>query len=195
MRRRVMTVAVGLTVLACGGEGAGTADSARAPDSSTATSAVADTGGAAPATATASMQDAAGRQLGTLTLTETAQGIALAGRLTGLAPGEHAIHLHTTGRCEPPFESAGGHWNPANRAHGTANPQGPHAGDAPNVTVAADSSVAVQVATPSGTLRGATPLLDGDGAAVVIHAGPDDYRTDPSGSSGDRVACGVVSIR
>ena len=195
MRRMATTVAVGLTVMACGGEGAGSADSVGSPDSGTATSAVVDTAGAAAATATASIQDAAGRQLGTLTLTETAQGIEIAGRLMGLVPGEHAIHLHTTGRCEPPFESAGGHWNPANRAHGTANPQGPHAGDAPNVTVAADSSLAVQVATPSGTLRGTLPLLDDDGAAVVIHAGPDDYRTDPSGNSGDRIACGVVTAR
>ena len=194
MRRTATRVAVGLTVMACGGEGAGTADSARAPDSGTATSAVVDTAGAA-ASATASMQDAAGRQLGTLTLTESAQGIVLAGRLMGLVPGERAIHLHTTGRCEPPFESAGGHWNPTNRAHGTANPQGPHAGDAPNVTVAADSSLVVQVTTPSGTLRGTMPLLDGDGAAVVIHAGPDDYRTDPSGNSGDRIACAVVTSR
>lgn len=190
MRRTVMTVVVGLAALACAGGDSGTADSAGSPET-----APAGVAGTDPATATASMKDATGRELGTLTLTESAQGIALAGRLTGLAPGEHAIHLHTTGRCDPPFESAGGHWNPANRQHGTANPQGPHAGDAPNVTVGADSAVAVQVTTTSGTLRGATPLLDDDGAAVVVHAGPDDYRTDPSGNSGDRVACGVVTAK
>jgi Cu-Zn family superoxide dismutase len=138
------------------------------------------------------MRDANGRALGTLSVTEAANGITVAGRLTGLPPGAHAIHLHTIGKCEPPFTSAGGHWNPTNRQHGRDNPQGPHLGDLPNITVSADSSASVDVASPGGALRGANGLLDDDGAAVVVHAKADDNRTDPAGNAGDRIACGVL---
>ena len=146
-------------------------------------------------TATAVVRDASGRDLGTLTLTESTGGIAISGSLVGLAPGEHGIHLHMMGRCDAPsFESAGEHWNPTNRQHGTQNPEGPHLGDLPNVTAGPDSTAAVNVsATTGGSLRGTNMLLDSDGAAVVIHAAPDDYRSDPAGGSGSRVACGVVS--
>jgi Cu-Zn family superoxide dismutase len=147
----------------------------------------------AASTVTTRMRDAAGKDLGTLTLTEAAEAITVAGRLTGLPPGEHGIHLHQVGRCDPPsFESAGDHWNPTNRQHGKQSPQGPHLGDLPNVTVAQDRSVMVQATTPGGTLRGANALLDSDGAAVVVHARRDDYRSQPAGDSGDRIACGVV---
>lgn len=138
------------------------------------------------------IRDAAGRELGTLRLAPHMGGLMLTGRVQGLPAGAHGIHLHETGRCEPPFESAGGHWNPTSRRHGTQNPDGPHLGDMPNLVVAGDGSATVSVMTPGGTLRDAAGLLDGDGAAVVIHAAADDYRTDPSGSSGDRIACGVV---
>jgi Cu-Zn family superoxide dismutase len=138
------------------------------------------------------MRDAMGHDLGTLTLANTNGGLILTGVLNGLPAGVHGIHLHTTGRCEPPFATAGGHWNPAQRQHGTLNPNGPHSGDMPNVTVASDGSVTVSVMTPAGTLHGTDGLMDTDGAAVVIHAQADDYRTDPSGSSGARIACGVV---
>jgi Cu-Zn family superoxide dismutase len=139
------------------------------------------------------MRDAAGRDLGTLTLAPHEGGLMLTGRVQGLPPGTHGIHVHATGRCEPPFESAGGHWNPTSRQHGTQNPAGPHHGDMPNLVVADDGSAAVNVMTAGGTLGGEGALLDGDGASVVIHAGADDYRTDPSGNSGDRIACGVVT--
>jgi Cu-Zn family superoxide dismutase len=140
------------------------------------------------------MRDASGQDLGTLTLTPGGQGIAVAGRLTGLPPGEHGIHLHAVGRCDAPkFESAGDHWNPTNSQHGTATPKGPHSGDLPNLTVAGDSSVTVQATTPGGMLRDSLGLLDTDGAAVIVHAKPDDNRTQPSGGSGDRIACGVVT--
>jgi Cu-Zn family superoxide dismutase len=139
------------------------------------------------------MRDAAGKDLGTLTLTEGNPTITVAGRLSGLPPGEHAIHLHTVGRCEPPkFESAGDHWNPTNRQHGTDSPRGPHLGDLPNFTVSRDRSALIEAPTPGGTLRGDTALLDSDGAAVVVHARRDDYKTQPAGNSGDRIACGVV---
>jgi Cu-Zn family superoxide dismutase len=142
---------------------------------------------------TATVRDAAGRELGVLTLTDTTGGIAIAGALRGLPPGEHGFHLHTTGACTPDFEAAGGHWNPTMREHGRDNPSGPHLGDLSNITVGADSAVTVAAMTPGGTLRGEEPLLDGDGAAVVVHAGADDYRSDPAGEAGDRVACGAVS--
>ena len=146
--------------------------------------------------ATAFMRDAAGHELGTLTLTGAAEeAIIVTGWLTDVPPGKHAMHLHAVGSCEPPtFKSAGDHWNPTNRQHGTENSQGPHLGDLPNITVGEDSAVTVQGTTPGGALQGENALLDGDGAAVIIHAHVDDYRTDPSGNSGDPVACGVVRV-
>ena len=149
--------------------------------------------GATATSATASMRDANGKELGTVKLADTEDGIDVAGRPSGLPPGDHAIHLHAVGRCDPPkFESAGDHWNPTNRQHGTQNEQGPHLGDLPNFTVGQDGSATIQATTPSGTLRGANALLDADGAAVVVHAKADDYKSQPSGDSGDRIACGVV---
>ena len=145
--------------------------------------------------ATARMRDPQGRDLGEVVLTETAQGIQLTGQLRGLAPGQRAIHLHQTGRCEAPsFESAGGHWNPTNAQHGFDVPGGPHMGDMRNISVGADSTLALRNATPGGGLRGANGLIDNDGGAVVIHAQPDDYRSQPSGDAGDRIACGVVEM-
>lgn len=143
--------------------------------------------------ATALMHDSGGRTLGTLVLTDAAEGIAISGRLTGLTPGQHAIHVHTVGRCDPPaFTTAGGHWNPFGREHGLLNPRGSHAGDLPTITVGADGSATVQATTRGGSLRGANALLDADGAAVMIHAAPDDDRTDPAGNAGARIACGVI---
>jgi Cu-Zn family superoxide dismutase len=139
--------------------------------------------------ASAAMQDSAGRSLGTLMVEEKGQGLSISGHLTGLPAGVHGIHLHAVGRCEPPFQSAGGHWNPTGKQHGFDNPKGPHAGDFRNIKVGSDGSVHVQVMESGGKL---SELLDADGAAVIIHAGPDDYRTDPAGNSGARIACGVV---
>lgn len=144
--------------------------------------------------ATAVMHDAAGRTLGTLTLVDGSQGIIVSGRLTGLAPGEHGFHLHAVGKCDPPgFTTAGGHWNPTNREHGTMNPNGPHYGDLPTITVGGDSAVTIMATSPGGSLRGANALLDADGAAVVIHAVADDNKTNPAGNAGARIACGVVT--
>jgi Cu-Zn family superoxide dismutase len=164
-----------------------------ASDTGTADTAAATSAAGTPVTTT--VRDASGRDLGTLTLADSSGGISMSGTLMGLAPGEHAMHVHTIGRCEPPsFESAGSHWNPTNRQHGSQNAEGPHLGDLPNVTVGADSQAVVRAVTPGGSLRGAPEmLLDADGAAVIIHAASDDYRTDPSGNSGDRAACGVVT--
>lgn len=146
------------------------------------------------ARATARMRSASGRDIGTLTLTDAGQGIVLTGRLTGLPPGGHAIHLHAVGKCDPPaFKAAGGHWNPTNRQHGSESSNGPHLGDLLNLSVEQDSSVTVQATTPGGTLRGDDALGDADGAALIVHAGVDDYRSQPSGGAGERIACGVVT--
>ncbi len=110
---------------------------------------------------------------------------------SGLAQGVHGIHVHAVGRCDSPdFASAGPHWNPAGRQHGRDNPQGMHQGDLPNLTIGADGRGSIEVAVGGATSMAG--LLDADGAALVIHAAPDDYRTDPSGNSGARIACGVI---
>ena len=192
MRTTTLALASAALLAACGG-GDTAADSAAALDTTTAAAPAGDTAAGGAGGVTATMRDSAGRELGTVTLTETAQGIAIAGTLRGLPPGEHGFHLHTTGQCTPTFEAAGGHWNPTGTQHGSQNPQGPHLGDMPDVTVGADSSVTIQATTPGGTLRGANALLDADGAAVMVHATADDDRTDPSGASGARIACGAVS--
>ena len=161
-----------------------------------------DTAGAAAAPgaaaagggAMARMMDASGRELGQLALAEGAQGVEVTGQLRGIAPGEHAIHIHMTGKCEPPFTSAGGHWNPDNKAHGSQAPNGPHHGDIPNLTAGADSSATVRGTAPGARLREPMGLLDADGAAVVVHAKPDDYKSQPAGDAGDRIACGVVQM-
>ena len=193
--RQILAVLAGcLALQACGGDNDAVNDSAAAgaPAAGADSAARADSARRA-SSATVPMRNAAGRELGTLTLSESGGGIAISGRIAGLTPGEHGIHIHMVGQCQAPFESAGAHWNPTNRQHGSQNPQGPHLGDMPNITVGADSSANVQVTTSGGTLRGANALLDTDGAAVVVHARADDLRTDPSGNSGDRVACGVGS--
>ena len=144
-------------------------------------------------TAHAVMRDVNGRELGTLTLSESGRGFVTTGSLEHLAPGNHGIHIHTLGSCTGNFSSAGGHWNPTQRQHGFDNPMGPHLGDMQNIIVAPDSSTDVAVNNRGGgVLRGVGGLLDGDGASIVIHAGQDDYRTDPAGNSGPRIACGVL---
>lgn len=195
MRLIPIAIAGCLFVIACAeNDGESVNDTASAGEPSAAAAALPG-GGTAPGTAAAraTLRDASGRELGMLMLADTVGGIALSGRLHGLPPGQHAIHLHMTGLCEPPFETAGGHWNPMNRQHGLENPAGAHFGDMPNITVGPDSAVTVQTLTPGGSIRGPDGLLDADGAAVVVHAQPDDNRTDPSGNAGERIACGVVS--
>lgn len=135
-----------------------------------------------------------GTAMGGATLTQTDAGIRLVVDGRGLPPGAHGLHLHMTGRCDPPdFASAGSHWNPTTAVHGKDAAGGPHWGDLPNLIAGTDGVGRLEVTIAGGKLMGgANPLLDDDGAAVVIHAAPDDYRTDPSGNSGGRIACGVV---
>ena len=152
----------------------------------------ADVGGA-PSRAVANLATADGKSAGTATALAAAEpaekGIRLAVQVSGLTPGEHGVHVHTTGECDgPKFESAGSHWNPAGKQHGLKNPEGAHAGDMPNLTVGEDGRGIVNVTLDGGTIA---ELLDPDGAALMVHAKRDDQATDPSGDSGDRVACGV----
>jgi Cu-Zn family superoxide dismutase len=147
--------------------------------------------------ATAPLRNASGEAVGTLTLRDVpGEPLRIEGDLTGLPAGTHGIHFHSVGQCAAAgqFASAGPHFNPASRKHGLESTEGPHAGDLPNVVVGADGRAVVRLTTERVTLgREAASLLDADGSAVVVHAGPDDQRTDPAGNSGDRIACGVIA--
>ncbi|WP_303989577.1 superoxide dismutase family protein [Devosia ginsengisoli] len=146
--------------------------------------------------ATASFIDSDGAQVGSVTLTRGDGGVTIEGHLMGISAGEHGFHFHATGDCDPgsAFESAGDHFNPTDHQHGLENPQGPHSGDLPNVTAAEDGTVAVDLTTDMISLTEGDPayVFDADGTALVVHAGPDDMVTDPSGNSGDRIACAVI---
>jgi Cu-Zn family superoxide dismutase len=143
-------------------------------------------------TAIAVLKDPKGKDVGTVTLTAVPTGILLDADFTALPPGVHAFHIHDTGKCEPPdFKSAGGHFNPEEDEHGFENPAGPHAGDLPNIHVSENGKLHIEVLNQRVFLSDG--LLDDDGAAIVIHEGPDDYKTDPAGAAGPRIACGVIS--
>ena len=143
-----------------------------------------------PPLAQGTIHDAAGTVLGNVTVTGAANAtLRVDVQVSGLAPGIYGAHVHTVGRCDAPgFASAGGHWNPAMHQHGRLNPAGSHAGDLPNLTVDSSGRGGIAFAVP-GTVE---TLLDADGAALVLHAHADDERTDPSGNSGDRIACAVL---
>lgn len=132
-------------------------------------------------------------QYGEVIVAEGGDGLIVNINAQGMTPGAHGVHIHETGKCEgPDFKSAGGHWNPTAKQHGFDNPQGAHAGDFFNLDIGADGTGALEATVPGATLKeGENALLDADGAAFVVHAGPDDLKTDPSGESGGRVACGV----
>lgn len=139
--------------------------------------------------------NAEGKKVGEAELSENPKGVNIHVRAEGLEPGKRAIHVHETGKCDPPdFKSAGAHFNPGHKEHGFHNPKGYHAGDLPNLEVSAQGKVDVVLKTADVTLeRGkANSLLDKDGSALVIHAGPDDYVTDPAGNAGDRIVCGSI---
>ena len=141
------------------------------------------------AIATATMRTSAGAEAGRATAREVAGGVRFTVDARGVPAGTHGAHVHTTGRCDAPgFESAGPHWNPTAAKHGTNNPQGPHLGDLPNITIGADGRGTLAMTMEGATMAG---LLDADGAAMLIHAAADDLQTDPSGNSGARIACGV----
>jgi superoxide dismutase, Cu-Zn family len=155
------------------------------------------TGWRNPPQATADLKNANGEAIGSAGFWEESGGVRLFLRAAKLSPGLHGLHLHAVGKCDPPdFSSAAAHLNPTGKQHGFANPTGPHAGDLPNLPVGDDGTGTLHYLTTLVTLgSGPTSLFDADGTAVVIHAGPDDHGTDPTGNSGGRVACGVLVKR
>jgi Cu-Zn family superoxide dismutase len=146
------------------------------------------------ASATAVLRDAGGATKASATAEQTGESVRIRVEAQGLPQGAYGLHVHAVGRCDPPdFATAGPHWNPTGRQHGKSNPQGAHLGDLPNLMVGTDGQGSIEAVIASSTIRGGSAsLLDDDGAALMIHAAADDYRTDPSGNSGARIACGVL---
>jgi superoxide dismutase, Cu-Zn family len=142
----------------------------------------------------AEFKDGTGKSIGTATFEQVSRGVLVDLTLTGAPEGAHALHIHAVGKCEgPAFTTAGGHWNPASKPHGLMTAGGGHAGDIPNVFVPAGGNLHAMILIDGAMLKGATGILDADGAAIMLHATADDYKTDPTGNAGARVACGVIA--
>ncbi len=152
-------------------------------------------GESAPLTAKAVLVNTQGQKVGEAIFIETPQGVKIALQVENLPPGLHACHIHDKGVCSTPdFISAGGHFNPFGKKHGLKNPQGPHAGDLPNLSVGADGRGVLETVAALVTLKeGKNSLLQPGGTSLVIHAQPDDEVTDPAGNAGARIACGVIT--
>jgi Cu-Zn family superoxide dismutase len=175
-----VTLLLGLAAVATGGCAAGQPTPATAEG---------------PVLATARLIDVRSIEVGFAEFRETPAGVHIRLRMTNLAPGLHGVHIHAVGLCEPPdFTSARAHFNPAGKKHGARNPEGQHAGDLPNISIAQDGTGTLVTVTREVTLDGKTDrsILREGGTALVVHAGPDDEVTDPIGGSGVRVACGPI---
>jgi Cu-Zn family superoxide dismutase len=142
------------------------------------------------------LKDKAGQQVGVATLTEGTDGVRVEITGTGLPPGPRGLHIHAVAKCDPPdFVSAGAHFNPGGKKHGRLNPDGAHAGDLPNLVVTSLGSAGLDATAKAVTLKSGVPasLFGEGGTSLVIHAAPDDEKTDPTGNSGARIACGVIT--
>jgi Cu-Zn family superoxide dismutase len=149
---------------------------------------------AAAQTAKTTLKNAEGKNVGSAELSQLPAGVLIKLSLNGVPAGEHAFHVHAAGKCEPPFTSAGGHFNPDSKKHGLMANEGHHAGDMPNLHIPQDGALAIEVVNASVTLEKGKPnsLFGPNGTALIVHAGKDDYKTDPTGDAGGRIACGVV---
>ena len=152
---------------------------------------------ATPALGTADLKSGQNKKIGTVAFVETPNGMLIQARIdagSGLQPGMHGFHIHENGACDlADFQSAGDHFNPANHQHGLLTPGGAHAGDLPNIWIAGDGSAQADILTDGVKFGGGANSLDKPGGtSVLVHTEPDDYATNPSGKSGDRVACGVI---
>lgn len=140
------------------------------------------------------LKDAQGKVVGQAIIWDDGPGVKLDLKLHDLTPGEHGVHFHQVPKCEAPdFKSAGGHFNPEAKKHGFDSPDGHHAGDMKNFTVDSSGKADAHLEDADVTLKDGPHSLLTNGAAIVVHAKADDYKTDPSGNSGDRVACGVIT--
>lgn len=196
MRTGLTAVAAALVVTACATDDDTAPDAMDGAPDTTAQQPGAATPRAPAGGITVELQGRGGESMGGARLEPAGDGVRVSIRVSGLTPDQqHGVHFHGTGRCEgPAFESAGSHFAPVASQHGFENPEGPHAGDLPNIRANADgvadtSFVATNVRLATGVENS---LLQAGGTALVVHAQPDDYRTDPSGNSGDRIACGVI---
>jgi Cu-Zn family superoxide dismutase len=144
---------------------------------------------------TVELKDLQGASIGTATLSPAAGGgVSIALDVKNLPPGEHAFHVHQVAKCEPPFATAGPHFNPEGKKHGLENPAGSHAGDMSNFTVGADGTAKTTVKNAQVTLgSGPNSVFASGGTSLVIHAKADDMKTDPAGNAGDRIACGAIT--
>ncbi len=179
-----------LAIAACATDGG--ADDVVAADDPGPPAAVSTIG---PPRLTADLRDSQGRVRARATAETSGDSLRVRVEAVGMSPGSYGAHLHTTGRCDPPgFTTAGPHWNPTDQKHGKDNPAGMHKGDLPNLLVGTDGRGSFEYTIPNAGLSGMLPnrLIDADGASVVIHEKADDFRTDPSGNSGGRIACGVL---